>query len=347
VRRTCALIILACALFALAMSTHAVASAQDVSWRAPASCPREAFDAELARLLAGNTVRFDASVQLTPRSAGWSTTVTVDDATRKLQLATCAEAQRTAALLIATAIAPERMAAVAPEPPVVESTSAASPPEKLTPEKLTPLESAPVASAPRESAPVASEAAPEPPITAPASPRDLRLRLGALLALFSLPDVSGGPTLGVEYVRWGLVSWIDARYLVARRTGDNDSSLLADVDLFAAGLGAAWLWKLGPVQLGPLLELEAGLLRARGQGERNAQAAASAWLAPALGARVDTQLSRRTAASLYGAASLPLWRPGVQLGDEAAFYTTPPSGFRLGFVIRVGIGSTKAQNGGQ
>jgi hypothetical protein len=367
VRRTCALI-------ALVVCVPLAARAQrvpEVAWRAPASCPREAFDAELARLLAGSDVpATKAGVQLSQRGSGWSTRVAIADASRTLQLASCAEAQRTAALLIATAIAPERVGAVRaagvstgletrgepaeasaqpeagskqPEPGPNQPEVAAKPPEP-GPEQPTPEPPAPSA---REDAPPARERVATPRTPALRLDSDLRLRIGGQLAVFTLPGVTGGPSLGVELVRGRFVSWLDARYLVPRRSHDGDSELRADLDLFAVALGTAWMAAVGPLQLGPYAELEGGLLRARGRGERDAGNALAPWLAGALGLRADAHLYRRAAASFYAAASIPFWRPGVQLGDEAAFYRTSAAAFRAGIVLRIAIGVARTQDRGQ
>ncbi|HEX5657617.1 MAG TPA: hypothetical protein VFX59_10505 [Polyangiales bacterium] len=331
-----------------------VAHAHDVRWRAPESCDRAGLDAELARL---HVAEADASVHVMQRDAAWITTIELGNATRTLELASCAEAQRTAALLIATALGPAREERERPArvraTPIVRSVALApasepAPAREPAPESEPARTSEPVATI----APVAEPARPEPraapqPVRSPTRDSSLRLRFGALFALGTLPGASGGPTLGLELTRGRLVGWLDARYLVARRAQDGDSSLRADIDLVAAALGASWMWDVGPLARGPLLELEAGLLRARGQGERAARDARAPWLAPAFGVRADAHLYRRASASMFASGSVPLWRPGVQLGDEVAFYTTSPLAFRLGIVLRVAIDSTKAQNGGQ
>ncbi|MET0287238.1 MAG: hypothetical protein ABW352_22325 [Polyangiales bacterium] len=327
-----------------------------VSWRAPTSCTREAFDIELQRLL-GEAPPVAVSVQLSQRGGGWSTTVAIADASRTLQLASCDEARRTAALLIATAVAPERVSAVRAtsvptglEPRAEVKREEASPaPAEPTREAPKPVEPAPVEVAPVEPAPVPSEPArvATPRVPAPRIDSDLRLRLGGQLAAFTLPEVSGGPSLGAELVRGRFVTWLDARYLIARRAVDESSDLRAELDLFTAALGTAWMAPAGPLVLGPFAELESGVLRARGQGERDARSRNAPWLAGALGLRADAHLYRRAALSLYAAASIPFWRPGVQLGDEASFHTTSPIAIRAGIVLRVAIGVARTSGRGQ
>ncbi len=315
VRRTCSLIFLAC----VQSLAQAQASPQ-IAWRAPASCTRDVFDAELARVAGAQAREVEARVELTQHNGGWSTTVQLAGASRTLSLASCGEAQRAAALLIATALAPELVQA--PADPITITPPASEPAPLPTP------------------APVHN---------AVGKPRELasrwHLRVGGLLALEALPGPSGGPALGVELTRDRFSSWLDVRYLVARRASDDDSTLRADIDLFAGALGTAWLWQAGRIAWGPLLELEAGVQRARAHGEQAARDGRAPWLAGVLGARLDVPFVHRVGASFYAAAALPFWRPAVQLGGEPPFHRTAPLGLRLGVLLRVAL--TKSPRAGQ
>jgi hypothetical protein len=327
------------------------AHAQNIAWRAQADCTREGFDAELARLLAGSPALqrpFAAEVRL---GKSFVMELRLEHAgarsERTLRLASCSDAQRASALLIATAIDPERtqLSQSTPSPAAPEPAVAAPP-----------VVPAPVAAAPTAPEPAASEPGPPaPPVPAPSSarvdvaarPRDAALRIGAQLAVASLPGVSAGPVLGGQLALGSLLVSLDGRYLFARRTRDGDSGLRADVDLFSAAAAASWRWRLGPLALGPLVELELGVLRAVGQGESAARSARAPWFSGALGLQLQPAVGGRISASLFALASVPFWRPGLQLGDEASFYTTSAVAFRLGIVVLLSVRSTSAARAGQ
>jgi hypothetical protein len=326
------------------MATALVGRAQQeasVRWDAPESCTREGFDRELARLLASAPQRsFDAEVELTlKRAQSYALRLRyARTSERKLLLASCAEAQHAAALLIATALRDEA-ASEASESPAVQA-SAERPDE---------LASAPPESSPTERAAPTSEA---PPPIAPVETRSRRdrawaLRFGAQLAVHTLPHVSGGPLLGGQLTRRRLRVTLDARYLVARRKVDGNSDLRADVDLFSLAAGFAWRWEYAGIGFGPLVEVELGALRARPSGERAAGPASAPWATLGAGACVDAPIARRLRVGLVVLASVPPWRPALQLGSEPAFYTTSPVGFRTGIVMELSFGSTSLASRGQ
>jgi hypothetical protein len=156
----------------------------------------------------------------------------------------------------------------------------------------------------------------------------------------SLPGVTAGPSLGVDFSRRRFHGWAEARYLVARRAYDQDSSLIADIDLFMGALGLAKLWKLGPVRLGPCLEVELGALRARGAGERDASTRASVWVSSPVGVLVSYPRAGRVAdLGMSALVSVPWLRTPFALGEEQPFYTTRKASFRVALWLALDLRS--------
>jgi hypothetical protein len=166
------------------------------------------------------------------------------------------------------------------------------------------------------------------------------LRVGAFADVGSLPAGSVGPSVGVGFAGAFFRSWADARYLVPRRARDDDSSLVADLELFSGAVGLAGLWKVGPLALGPCVELEIGALRARADGELDAHRRATLWLGSSAGLMLSRPRRARRVADLALAllASVPWLRQPFALGDEAPFYATSGLAFRaamwLSFDVR-------------
>lgn len=337
----------ACLLFA---RTSKAEPNLDVAWTAPAACSRAGFDRELKRLLADAKLAarpLDAAVELAAREArSYALRLRIaNGAARELELSSCAEAQRAAALLIATALNPEHAredarSDGAPDPAQTTGREQTAPPGEIAPAPG--QEDPPEQSAVPQSAPSASSA--EPATRRAAS---WSLRVGAQLALYSVPAASAGPLLGVQRARGRVWTWLEARYLFARGTDDGDSALRAEVDLFTLALAAAWRWQVGDVAVAPLLELEVGALRAVGEGERAARTASAPWAALGAGVRADLPLHGRLQLGMYAQGSVPVWRPGLQLGEESAFYVTAPIGLRTGIVMQLAFTSTSPTRRGQ
>lgn len=286
-----------------------------VHWEGAADCPRSAaFDSELAHLLGGTAQTIEASTvhvrvgalsvsdpQAEPPGVerGYRLSLTMEiagsESERVVELPTCSDVPRTAALLVATA-----------------------------------LEQGAIHERPQE----AREQAP----SAPRSPvaQSWSLRLGALGDAGSLPGLTAGPLVGLQ---WSLAQyrvWLDGRYLLARARADDDSRLVGKIDLFAGALGVARLWNVGGFLLGPLLEAELGSLRGRAHGGELARAHASAfWGSAQLGAVLERALGERVSLALAAQASLPWSRPQFGLLGEPAFYTTGHVAARLGLSVRV------------
>jgi hypothetical protein len=281
----------------------------EVSIRWSGVCPRPfALEAEVSQLL-GERPQLPATefeVDVDQQRNGYELTLEVEsaanDAQRKVQLASCQEAQDAAVLLIATAIDPDAVLRVqkpTPPPP--------PPPEPVRP---------------------------KPP------PHRWSLWLRGLFDLQSLPGPTVGPSVGGlwQQARWR--AWLDLRYLPARTASARNQDLEARVDLFAAALGGAYVWGFGSFRVGPALELEAGALRARGRGQVRSRTDAARWGAVELGAVGAYRATERIGVELGLFAGVPLRRP--ELGAQGlvdSFYTTSPATMRLALGARVSLGS--------
>jgi len=253
-----------------------------IDWDGPATCPKsERFDAELAQRLDPHLqvlepVQVRVQVEALERSR-YQLTLTTQGTTgaarRSVDLDDCAEVQRAAAVLIATALSP-----AAPAEPEREPVSR--------------------------------------PLVQPWS-----LRLAGLFDASALPAPSGGPSLGVGYDRAAVRVWLDVRYVVGRESAQDELARV-QIDLFAVALGGAYLWQLGPVGLGPMLELELGA--SRGQAASDANGSASApWIAPLGGGLLEADLGP-VALVLALALGVPLLRPEFEAQDPDDVYTTRP-----------------------
>ena len=330
-----------------------VASAQlpeqvTIAWQDEASCPRPlrlSLESEVARLLGPRArdaapTTFDVRVDrlAAPSVSPYRLTLSVRSTThlgeREVELASCAEAQEAAALLIATAIDPDAvMRAKPPEPQPAEP-----PPAVPTSAEPKPAEPEPATKPERSPQPDAATD----PRPGPARPSAWSLTARGLLDLFSLPKPSGGPALGVLFSGSRYRLWSEARYLWARRAEAHDGSAAADVDLFAAALGGAYVWPFGELVVGPSIELELGALRARGLNAgmgTTPHTQAALWGATDIGAVAGYGVHRRVGLELSMYAGIPMSRPGLALRDENPFYTTAPVTMRVAVGLRVSLGS--------
>ncbi|MDB4985391.1 MAG: hypothetical protein JWN04_569, partial [Myxococcaceae bacterium] len=318
-------------LFAFLLLVSVTAHAQlpeqvAIEWKDDASCPRPlrlSLESEIARLLGPSSQNvepseFEAHIERLDdhATAPYRLTLQVSSEThraeRQMELSSCAEAQDAAALLIATAIDPEavlRASAPVPKPPEPSSQR-------------------------------------EPPV----QPHAWSLVARGLFDLFALPHPSGGPAVGVLLQRARFRAWGEARYLFARRVssppGDSSktsrSPLHADVDLFSAVAGGAYVWPFGAWVVGPAAELELGALRSRGLGDGDGAPGlhrAAPWVAADIGAVAGYGVHRRVGLELSAFAGLPLSYPRLAVREEAAFYTTAPVTMRVAVGVRVSLGS--------
>lgn len=317
-------------LVSFTLSASAQSSAQlprpiAIEWTGSPLCPRSAaLELEIARLLgrapsatSATTfeVRVDELVERTTnyyrltlrvRSAG-------DDAERSVELATCGDVQDAAALLIASAVDPHAALRVAP-----------------------PVERADAPPAPAaESEPIAKGE-----VSLPIVARRWSLRATALLDVFSVPKPTLGLALGGLWQHQRYRAWVDARYLVARRTQTRDAQ--ADVDVLTAALGGSYVWWWRSLVLGPAAELELGMLRADASARTQAVSASNgstAWSSVQLGAVAAYAVHRRVGVEAALFAGLPLRHPALRDGMGEPFYTTSAVTMRLALGLRVSLGS--------
>jgi hypothetical protein len=290
------------------LASCAVARAQlpsqiEVRWQTSAACSKTAnFEADLARRLGPDAERAQPlriEVEIAALAeAGYQLTLVAEgsaEARRSLQVASCEEAERAAAVLIATAVVP--------------------------------------AAASAESA----EAAPS--ARAPSRRPPWSLRIGLLGDLAALPGPSGGPSVGVGYDFPRPKLWLDARYGIARES-NHSAEARSEIDLFALALGGAYAWQLGPVWLGPALELELGALRGRAAGAREAGSRAAPWIAAFAGALLGADLGRVTL-TVSTALGVPLLRPEFQLEGQTNVYETSAITGRAQLGVSVPLGDLK------
>jgi hypothetical protein len=291
----------------------------EISWDDDGSCPRPlrlSLESEIARILGPGArtippARFE--VRVVRRSDGgaqpYQLTLSVQRAAfrgqRELAFASCSDSQDAAALLIATAIDPT---AVMRTPP-------------------------------RESPPPREPAAPPRPVVAP-HPWSLLAR--GLFDVSSLPAVSAGLEAGVLHARARYRLWSEARYLFAQKTERTGSGVAADVDLFAAAAGGAYVWPFGALVVGPAAELELGVLRGQGAAVRDGltpQNQVGPWGALHAGGIAGIAVHRRVGLELSLFGGLPLWRPQLAVRGDGAFYTTRAATMRVAVGVRVSLGS--------
>ncbi|HEX6245745.1 MAG TPA: hypothetical protein VFZ61_32700, partial [Polyangiales bacterium] len=165
------------------------------------------------------------------------------------------------------------------------------------------------------------EAPAEPQAAAPRDPQAWSLRIAGLFDVSALPGPSGGPSFGLGHERGAWRLWFDARYLVGRES-DQPEPARVRVDLFAVGVGAAYLWRFGALGLGPQLELELGALRGRAVVDGEGSAAAP-WITAMGGGVLEADLGP-VALALALALGVPALRPEFEAQDEDDVYATRP-----------------------
>lgn len=186
-----------------------------------------------------------------------------------------------------------------------------------------------------ESAANSPQAAAEPDLPAAA----WSLRAGALGDLRALPKPTLGPLLGIGYGPRSLRLWAEARYLARARS--DRAAVSVDIDLFAGALGAAYVWRAGPLAFGPVIEAEFGAQRVRSVGLGSAPGARWAdWECLLFGGLLDLETRARFGVSLVALAGVPLRRAEFELdrptstGSNLAYETRAITG-RLQLVFRL------------
>lgn len=301
------------------LSSHSSAVAQalpTVRWVGPSSCPRPPTLADdVARRAEAEGIdasAFEVSVEVTELTDEYELTLRVERgderAVRTVVLPSCAELTRAAALLIHTALAP-----------AAEASESTAPSEPMASEQ-------PAAQAP------------------PVSP--FALRVAGVADWQALPGLSGGPALGVGFAFPRVLAWGEARYLFGREFRDLEQAARARVDLFAFGLGSAFVWRFGGFALGPSVELELGALRSRALGSRAAGSAFAPWVQAALGGVAQQRLGP-VELGLLALFGVPLLRPEFVLGAADNSYQTAAYSLRLELFVAFALGSKKGARAGQ
>lgn len=315
------------ALFALPAHAQFAATLPEqvtIRWRSSVCARPLGLEAEVARLLGpelNELAPIELRAEVEQRALDYELTLHVHDATRELerrvQLASCDEVRDAATLLIATAIDPDAVLRAAPS-----ETPAA-------PSALPPV-------------------APEPAPVAPVSSSRWSLLLGGVGDLQSLPGPSGGPSAGALVALRPLRLSALARYLLARTQAAPESELATELDLFLFGLGAQLAWKVGPFLLGPGVEAEFGVLRARTRGPNHAGTGTAPWGSALLGGAMAWGASARVGVELGVFAGLPLWYPRLAREERKSspFYSTEPFTVRVALALRISLDSKDSPTSG-
>ena len=168
--------------------------------------------------------------------------------------------------------------------------------------------------------------------------RTWSLVVGALGDWQSWPRVSGGPLAGLSLALAPAWLWIDARYLLPRGADTEFVQVESRFQLFAAALGAARMWRLAGLSLGPCLELELGYLRGHVRGADEPTNGGAAWIGALGGGLFDQALTPRVSVQLRALFGVPFYRQQFGLVGEPPFHTTAPYTIRvlLGFRITLG-----------
>jgi hypothetical protein len=290
-------------LSAVCAGARAEAQAVSIDWQAEGAraCTKPATaEAEVARLAGTSSVPTQFWVRcqaLDDDRQRCVVRIAARNAQTERELASCEEAREAAILIMAMA-----MAGAAP-PPADERAHAPKPPPRSV------------------------------------GQRDTRwlLALAALVDHRTLPRVGFGPALGVSFALHGLRLGLAARYLPPCPVPDLPPGVEAQIDWFAGALSPAWLWRFGPVGVGPRAELELGALRGRARGVEAGDPTLAFWIAASAGAELEVWLHARLAVQLLALAGVPLSRPRFGFEDDAPFYTAPSYFVRgtLGLMVRI------------
>lgn len=294
----------------------------ELTWDAPEGCPDASFvTARVEQILLGSRV---APMKVTGRGkieknkdARFDLALSIRtgdvEETRHLVADTCPALAHAGAVLVALAIDPshdERQVEAeppAPQPPADEARPAAPPTPTPRPAPESTLRPPPL----------------EPPEAVPR----MRFAVGAGGALVSgvLPDASGGiglsATLRLGRFRAGILGtyWV-------RQSPTFQGGAGASFDMLEGGAFGAYLFRLGPVMLGPSLGVEACHVQVQGFGIRAPRATSTLWPTAVLGGRLEARLSswiglfaRMEAISPIDAPTFTLTTVGnaVQLHDPA------------------------------
>jgi len=284
----------------------------ELAWEAPEGCPDRAFMRRRIGQLLHNpaatpkNVAASAKIERSPDSRfHLALSVRTDgvEENRTMDADSCSALAEASAVVIALAIAPSQGA----EPPD----------EGRTPETPEERASEPP---PQPSAPSAPSAPSTPNIEPPprrahtavrTTPR-AALGVGASVESGVLPEPSAGfvgsASLRLDRIRVGVLATMSLvqRPHFARTAG-------ASFEMISAGAFGSYMLPLGPVAVGPTVNVELTHVRVRGFGIRGPRASSVFWPTPVLGARLEVSPARWIA--LVGRADLliPIGAPAFNL----------------------------------
>ncbi len=287
-----------------------------VSWRSDAGCDAPSdLAGEVARLTRPDihpSENWSFEVLLTQQS---TQTVLLEFGahgaqslgTKRLEVASCREAQEAVILLIAMTLDPEAYGAPSTPNP---ARAPAEPHQEL------------------------------PAVRPTHRPAALSGSLGAAAVFdpWSLRSPTAGPAVFGALSFRSLQVRLAASYLFARDFERVPPGASAKVDLFAGALGAGLRFASAKVAGGPLLELELGALRGRASGVPDARTRATLWAAALAGLWLEVPAFGRLSARFSASAGAPLRRPRFDLQGGPNGYTAPVAFLRLelGLVFRFG-----------
>jgi hypothetical protein len=159
--------------------------------------------------------------------------------------------------------------------------------------------------------------------------RSLALSVGAILDGFSLPGVSGGPSLGVALTLERLRLGAHVRYLAPREVDGLAGGGRAQVDLIAGALEMTWAQPMGHFELGPTAEVELGALRGRASRVETATDGGAFWGSFWGGVHGGFRVRKGLTLLARALVGVPVQRPRFALAGEPAFHATAPLTLRL------------------
>ena len=302
-----------------------------VDWHGPEHCPSTRFETELQRLVGPETPPIHVQATAQPLEEGWSLEATFEvdggaRGTRSFRASQCDTVSEAAAVAVALAVDPTLDdPEPAPEPTPEQPSSVPTPPPAPQPR-------------PTDTAPPSRATAPSPP---PPDPRPRpRIGIGALASVdgLALPGVGVGVSALVS------VQWPRVRVELAgdyrgptRVQATADPSVGGAFSQWTVGARAAWVPRIGPVELPVGLGVDGGETLSEGRGWFGATTARRPWLAPLGLAGVQWLVLPRVAVMLRGSAGVPLWRHRFHISGLEQLHHTGPVQLRaqLGLEMRL------------
>lgn len=333
-----------------------------LKWTGPAACPSgDDVLSETRRLLGGfpedGVYRLEARANLERRADGWRLTLDTvrrggaapNEGSRILDAADCGELGQAAALVLALAYDPERVAAARggpARPPARTVSPAPSTPAEITSgEAVAPFAPLPPPLAPPVVAPAPARTAPAPP---PARPWRPSLHMAAQLDGGGLPGVSLGASAAaqLDIGRFGVA--LGGTLMPASRTElDSRPGAGGDFSLWtvnARGCVTPWIIgrddeperESGDIALAGCLQIEVGRMSADGFGVSNPGSGGTLWLAPGALAKVSVALGKSLSLRLDGGIAVPLLPHTFVLENVGDVHTSEPVNGRgaLGIDLR-------------